>query len=659
MSQSIMSHLFPCYVFQIKILFFLFIFLLNINSNYSLKSNEYLGNTGKHLFHFVQVSDIHVTHIGYNDRMKQFEQFCNEIIKTLVKPSVTIVSGDLVHSVSGLIRKGDRPFRTAQFEEEWNMYRDILNRTNVTKYTKWLDIKGNHDTFMDPNPDSSMSFYRMYSNQGHEHSGSYEYTLKTNDGDSYSFVSVDLCPKPGLGGLLNIYGSITNKEMKVVKKLSEQTKNSNTTIFFGHYPLSFTYSSGLKKLMKHAIVYLNGHLHAGFKHLYNLHSDGLLELELGDWKSNRRFRIVTIDSGILSFEDFRFNQSIYAVISNPTAAKFKTSREPLYRLSQSTHIRILVFAQLPISKVDITIDKQYMGSAIQSIDNLNLFVLPWNTSFYNDGNLHEIFVKIKDNANNIVTIKHDFSLSLSTITAWNRSKFLLTVHQPTLILIVLILALCIYILILLYYRYQAKKKSSIFTSRFGAWNRFCLRMTLLCSVDFLYYSLLAFALFHFIGPWYIGFLTKDYFGATFIWGTLIQGTYLPPDGQLVAGNFQLYFFLFPFTYCLSSSCYYHYKQIQSNNNNQRKSHFSRYFRISIVYILFIYILLYVLFWSYVMTGSFKLGFILSPFGLLLIIFVIVLYIKTQRLQLKDFKLLSLNKTNEILRPNTEENFKLV
>jgi hypothetical protein len=40
--------------------------------------------------------------------------------------------------------------------------------------------------------------------------------------------------------------------------------------------------------MKYAIVYLNGHLHSGIKHLYALHSNGLLELELGDWKRKRR-----------------------------------------------------------------------------------------------------------------------------------------------------------------------------------------------------------------------------------------------------------------------------------------------------------------------------------------------------------------------------------
>lgn len=79
------------------------------------------------------------------------------------------------------------------------------------------------------------------------------------------------------------------EERRRVATLAERTKNSTSTIFFGHYPLSFTYSPGLPELMSHALVYLNGHLHSGItKHLYALHSNGLLELELGDWKRHRR-----------------------------------------------------------------------------------------------------------------------------------------------------------------------------------------------------------------------------------------------------------------------------------------------------------------------------------------------------------------------------------
>jgi hypothetical protein len=121
---------------------------------------------------------------------------------------------------------------------------------------------------------------------------------------------------------------------------------------------------------------------------------------------------VTIDAGLLSFNDFQFSQPIYAIISNPKSAKFHTPREPFKRLNQSTHIRLLnrdsiyfeeicfffrivIFSKLSIINVNISIDGKYLGSAIQSIDNQNLFVLPWNSSLYADENLHEISVEIQ------------------------------------------------------------------------------------------------------------------------------------------------------------------------------------------------------------------------------------------------------------------------
>ena len=72
------SDLFPYYSFQIII----YIFFQNFKLSSSLISNDHLGDNDKHLFHFVQVTDIHVTYFGHEDRMKQFEEFCNDIIKT-------------------------------------------------------------------------------------------------------------------------------------------------------------------------------------------------------------------------------------------------------------------------------------------------------------------------------------------------------------------------------------------------------------------------------------------------------------------------------------------------------------------------------------------------------------------------------------------------
>ena len=62
---------------------------------------------------------------------------------------------------------------------------------------------------------------RVYSNQGHNHQGSYEYTLTTKDNDTYSFIGVDMCPRPGLGGPFNFFGRLNQVNRKDILRLSE------------------------------------------------------------------------------------------------------------------------------------------------------------------------------------------------------------------------------------------------------------------------------------------------------------------------------------------------------------------------------------------------------------------------------------------------------
>ena len=133
------------------------------------------------------MTDIHLTHFGHAERSTDFERFCNEIIKALIKPRVTVVSGGLsdlplsrrraVFDLGDLTHNRDQTFASQQYEEEWKIYRDLLRRTNVTEATLWLDTRGNHgkfllqremksiserdlDGFMDPDPESKDSFYR-------------------------------------------------------------------------------------------------------------------------------------------------------------------------------------------------------------------------------------------------------------------------------------------------------------------------------------------------------------------------------------------------------------------------------------------------------------------------------------------------------------------
>ena len=118
--------------------------------------------------------------------------------------------------------------------------------------------------------------------------------------------------------------------------------------------------------------------------------------------------------------------------------------------------------------------------------------------------------------------------------------------------------------------------------------------------------------------------------------------------------FQVVLYLFPLTYSLSCSSYYRYNELQSNRR-MNESHWNRAIRIWSVYIIFGYTFLFVLFWSFVTTASYSLAWILSPFGITLALFSLVLYVMSQRLTLEDFRFPRINtQSEEILTINEEQ-----
>ena len=70
-----------------------------------------------------------------------------------------------------------------------------------------------------------------------------------------------------------------------------------------------------------SLAYLCGHLHNGaglVPQMQHMHSSGVAELELGDWKKNRVFRIMSMDHDLFAFSDHKWRDGgIYAHIANP------------------------------------------------------------------------------------------------------------------------------------------------------------------------------------------------------------------------------------------------------------------------------------------------------------------------------------------------------
>jgi len=120
--------------------------------------------------------------------------------------------------------------------------------------------------------------------------------IKTSQRTKYAFIAVDATLEIGPKRLLNFVGQLDDNRLTKLKEFDEVATKSNVngTIWFGHYPSSSIFTSGLlpglRNVASKGIAYLCGHFHnfVGFvPQMYSHHHSGMLELELADWKVNR------------------------------------------------------------------------------------------------------------------------------------------------------------------------------------------------------------------------------------------------------------------------------------------------------------------------------------------------------------------------------------
>ncbi|XP_071454329.1 transmembrane protein 62-like [Hetaerina americana] len=523
------------------------------NRKENVPSNLKIGDSPNNLIWFLQISDIHISIFHDMTRLSEFKDFC-DITVSAIKPTVVIASGDLTDA------KSENNMGSRQYVEEWIYYKKVLQECKATEKTLWLDVRGNHDNFNVPDIGSSENFYRNYSVQGRFHPRSYLAKVAgRSKGEMYSFVAVDACLDPGPRRPFNFVGVLSKQEYAMLRNLGKEARNGTVaSVWFGHYPTSciLAPSPGARALVGQGLAYLCGHFHTFgglVPNMYTLQHTGSLELELGDWKDNRIYRLAAIDHGLFSFIDVIHNDWPVVLVTNPKHALYvMQSKEPIDSIASSSHIRLLAFSISPLAAVKISIDDGILEDC--SLVEGPLYVLKWDPRKYSSG-LHQITAYVKDQLGHekIETVPFSLDGTRLSFKLLPRIALMSDISKLFQIMFGTMLCVCVVPLSIIKIIHKLVKDEKLKKPRIPIriLNMWLRKLWILSTIDRLYYPLTLYALYLTIGPWSIGEIIEGHTGVIFAWGTVIRGSYLPGSFTYAYGFLQMVSFQLPLTLFLA------------------------------------------------------------------------------------------------------------
>ncbi|KAJ6243077.1 transmembrane protein [Anaeramoeba flamelloides] len=359
-------------------------------------SDKYvMDNTTDRLLTFVQLSDLH---LGCSNSEKvNLEEYLSQE-QAYIKPKFHVITGDITQARTRI-----------QHESDWILYNEILEKYNVSK-DLWFDAQGNHDLYGVLNQEDKYNYYFQYTinrdklrDRPFAYKFSYNATFGTYDFHVLNFVHV---PNPD-----SPYGTLGADSVDLLDQFEKNVDSwhANHTFILSHFPIRtnlYTHkTTHSKKSMKDILreerifAYLSGHTHHYGNYLQKLDSKTNIIQASARAIKWREYRIVAIDNDIVNFIETDLDEWPKLLPTNPKNALFISKHEPLERISQSTHIRVLIYqnpSKSRVVSVQVKIDGKEIGYMRRRIrePTYPLWVMPWNPHDYEGEDLHDIKFKL-------------------------------------------------------------------------------------------------------------------------------------------------------------------------------------------------------------------------------------------------------------------------
>ena len=299
----------------------------------------------------VQLSDLHMNSHGHRSRETDLVRFASRYVARL-KPAAVVVTGDLTDS------KTADNLSCFQYIAEWESVDRIAaalrNAGNLEPHAL-LALRGNHDTFDVPARGGPGDLYGHHvtawsgwRSNATERVSAVLVSPPPGRGPAVSLLAVDATLEPGVKRPCNFVGDFTTDVEHQLRRLAGVLPLESVRLAATHYPTTLLRRGGqIRSVLGDELgvtAVMNGHLHWRLgTRLHALHAVGgsnrLAEIELGDWKQSRAWRVLAVDAGsgspqapVVSFRDFRYNAtapaSMVVLITSPPDGRYLTTPLP-------------------------------------------------------------------------------------------------------------------------------------------------------------------------------------------------------------------------------------------------------------------------------------------------------------------------------------------